>query len=314
MSDRVKFFDTTLRDGEQSPGFSLTSPQKLEMAKQLARLNVDVIEAGFPAASPDDFAGRADHRARGARTDHRRPGASRGGRYRSVLGGDSRRRAAAHPHLPVVLGHSSRIAVSTPARRSQGARGGDGVAGEALHRRRRVLADGRHALRLAVRVRGARGGDRGRRDDGQHRRHVRLCPARRVRHDDHLHPRARRQYRARDDLGALPRRPGPGGRQLAGRHQGRRAAGRVLRQWHRRAGRQRGARRAGHGADGSPRPPSGRAQHQHRADRADQSSCCSSSRASPFSPTRRSSAPTPLRTRAASTRTACSRTPAPTRS
>jgi 2-isopropylmalate synthase len=55
MSDRVKFFDTTLRDGEQSPGFSLTSPQKLEMAKQLARLNVDVIEAGFPAASPDDF-------------------------------------------------------------------------------------------------------------------------------------------------------------------------------------------------------------------------------------------------------------------
>ncbi len=51
----VKIFDTTLRDGEQSPGFSLTSPQKLEIAKQLARLNVDVIEAGFPAASPDDF-------------------------------------------------------------------------------------------------------------------------------------------------------------------------------------------------------------------------------------------------------------------
>src|SRR4030081_2275932 len=56
MPDYVKIFDTTLRDGEQSPGFSLTSPQKVEMARALARLGVDVIEAGFPAASPDDFA------------------------------------------------------------------------------------------------------------------------------------------------------------------------------------------------------------------------------------------------------------------
>src|SRR3981081_4422897 len=56
MAEYVKIFDTTLRDGEQSPGFSLTSPQKVTMAAQLARLGVDVIEAGFPAASPDDFA------------------------------------------------------------------------------------------------------------------------------------------------------------------------------------------------------------------------------------------------------------------
>jgi 2-isopropylmalate synthase len=55
MADYITFFDTTLRDGEQSPGFSLTSSQKLTMAQQLARLGVDVIEAGFPAASPDDF-------------------------------------------------------------------------------------------------------------------------------------------------------------------------------------------------------------------------------------------------------------------
>jgi 2-isopropylmalate synthase len=54
--DRVIIFDTTLRDGEQSPGFSLTSEQKIQMARQLAKLGVDVIEAGFPAASPDDFA------------------------------------------------------------------------------------------------------------------------------------------------------------------------------------------------------------------------------------------------------------------
>jgi 2-isopropylmalate synthase len=56
MTDYVKIFDTTLRDGEQSPGFALTSPQKVELAHQLAKLGVDVIEAGFPAASPDDFA------------------------------------------------------------------------------------------------------------------------------------------------------------------------------------------------------------------------------------------------------------------
>ena len=51
----VRIFDTTLRDGEQSPGATLTSKEKLEIAKQLAKLGVDIIEAGFPVASPDDF-------------------------------------------------------------------------------------------------------------------------------------------------------------------------------------------------------------------------------------------------------------------
>src|SRR6266545_2833330 len=53
--DRVIIFDTTLRDGEQSPGFSMNTMEKLEMARQLARLNVDVIEAGFPISSEEDF-------------------------------------------------------------------------------------------------------------------------------------------------------------------------------------------------------------------------------------------------------------------
>ncbi len=56
-SDYVRLFDTTLRDGEQSPGATLTSAEKLEIARALARLGVDVIEAGFPAASPDDLEG-----------------------------------------------------------------------------------------------------------------------------------------------------------------------------------------------------------------------------------------------------------------
>jgi 2-isopropylmalate synthase len=53
--DRVLIFDTTLRDGEQSPGISLNTQEKLEIAQQLARLGVDVIEAGFPITSPGDF-------------------------------------------------------------------------------------------------------------------------------------------------------------------------------------------------------------------------------------------------------------------
>jgi 2-isopropylmalate synthase len=53
--DYVRIFDTTLRDGEQSPGATLTSSEKLEIARMLAKLGVDIIEAGFPIASPDDF-------------------------------------------------------------------------------------------------------------------------------------------------------------------------------------------------------------------------------------------------------------------
>jgi 2-isopropylmalate synthase len=55
MSARIKIFDTTLRDGEQTPGVSLNIQEKLEIARQLARLGVDVIEAGFAISSPGDF-------------------------------------------------------------------------------------------------------------------------------------------------------------------------------------------------------------------------------------------------------------------
>src|SRR2546429_4608581 len=53
--ERVHIFDTTLRDGEQSPGISLNTQEKVEIAQQLAKLGVDVIEAGFPITSPGDF-------------------------------------------------------------------------------------------------------------------------------------------------------------------------------------------------------------------------------------------------------------------
>ena len=55
MSNRIYIFDTTLRDGEQSPGCSMTVPEKLRMASKLADLGVDIMEAGFPIASDGDF-------------------------------------------------------------------------------------------------------------------------------------------------------------------------------------------------------------------------------------------------------------------
>src|SRR5271165_1883343 len=55
MPDKVFIFDTTLRDGEQSPGSSMNLPEKIEMAHQLERLGVDILEAGFPIASQGDF-------------------------------------------------------------------------------------------------------------------------------------------------------------------------------------------------------------------------------------------------------------------
>ena len=58
MSDRLFIFDTTLRDGEQVPGCQLNTVEKIQVAKQLELLGVDVIEAGFPISSPGDFKSR----------------------------------------------------------------------------------------------------------------------------------------------------------------------------------------------------------------------------------------------------------------
>jgi 2-isopropylmalate synthase len=55
MADHVYIFDTTMRDGEQSPGATMTTQEKIEVARQLAKMGVDIMEAGFPAASPGDF-------------------------------------------------------------------------------------------------------------------------------------------------------------------------------------------------------------------------------------------------------------------
>jgi 2-isopropylmalate synthase len=68
-SRRIIIFDTTLRDGEQSPGCSMNLDEKLEVAQALVDLGVDVIEAGFPIASPGDFESVPQDRTNGARLD-----------------------------------------------------------------------------------------------------------------------------------------------------------------------------------------------------------------------------------------------------
>ena len=55
MAERIYIFDTTLRDGEQAPGYSMNLEEKIRMARQLERLGVDIIEAGFAISSPGDF-------------------------------------------------------------------------------------------------------------------------------------------------------------------------------------------------------------------------------------------------------------------
>jgi 2-isopropylmalate synthase len=55
MTDKIIIFDTTLRDGEQSPGYSMNSAEKMYLASQLEKLRVDVLEAGFPSSSEGDF-------------------------------------------------------------------------------------------------------------------------------------------------------------------------------------------------------------------------------------------------------------------
>ena len=81
--NRVIIFDTTLRDGEQSPGASMNLDEKLRIAELLAELGVDVIEAGFPIASNGDFEAVAGDIQAGQGAGHLRPLPLRAGRYQA---------------------------------------------------------------------------------------------------------------------------------------------------------------------------------------------------------------------------------------
>ena len=222
MSERdpnhVIIFDTTLRDGEQSPGISLDEGEKLEIAEQLARLGVDVIEAGFPIASQGDFeAHQGRRRAVGkpggpvicglSRTAHKDVD-----RCWEAIEGAAERRI--HIFIATSETHMKHKLRMTPEQVIAEA-SSVGRQGPHLHRRRRVLTRGRVPLRLRLHVHGAAGSRRRRRHHAEHPRHRRLRHPRGVRPPPRRRPRPR--ARRLRHLGALPRRPRAGGRQLAGR-------------------------------------------------------------------------------------------------
>ena len=122
VGPRVWVFDTTLRDGEQSPGATMTVDEKLEMADALVALGVDIIEAGFPAASPGDFEAVKLIAGSGQGRGDRRAGPGERERYRA---GGVRRQGCgpvAHPHLHRDVRHPPRAQAADDAR--AGARAG----------------------------------------------------------------------------------------------------------------------------------------------------------------------------------------------
>ena len=128
--DHVIVFDTTMRDGEQSPGASMSLDEKLELAKILEDMGVDVIEAGFPIASNGDFEAVrkiAEDRHR----EHRlRPGPRRRRRYRALRRGDPSGQARPHPHL-----HLHQPAAPRPHPAHDAGRRADAVTGSVTHAR-----------------------------------------------------------------------------------------------------------------------------------------------------------------------------------
>ena len=178
-ANRVHIFDTTLRDGEQSPGISLNTAEKVEIAQQLARLGVDVIEAGFPITSPGDFEAvqEISRRVEGpvicglART-HKADIDAAWGAVKD----------AARPRIHTFISTSDihiEHQLQTDREDVKGQARAAVAPGQVLLRGRRVLADGRDPRRRRVHRRGLRDRGRGGRDRRQHPRHRRLHDARR---------------------------------------------------------------------------------------------------------------------------------------
>ena len=303
--DRVLIFDTTLRDGEQCPGATMTLEEKLEIAGLLDEMGVDIIEAGFPIASNGDFEAVSEIAKRVKKATV--AGLARAGMKDIDRAGEAVRQARKpriHTFLSTSPVHMKYKLQKEPDEVLEMVIA-LGDAGPQPRRGRRVVGRGRHPHRARLPVPLRRGGDQGRRDDDQHPRHRRLHGAGRVLRADQDAARAGAERRQGDLLGALPQRPRHGGRELARRRRRRRAADRVHRQRHRRARRQRRPRGDRDG-DQDPRRRAA-VPYRHR-DRDADAGLEGGRRTRPpsrCSTTRRSSAGTPSRTRAASTRTGC---------
>jgi 2-isopropylmalate synthase len=163
MTDKLIIFDTTLRDGEQSPGASMTRDEKLRIARQLERLRVDVIEAGFAASSNGDF-----EAVRPSPTPSRTATVCSLARAndRDIARAAEALKGAARARIHTFIATSAAHGEEAAHDARPGARAGQ--AGGALRaqpvRRHRVLARGRLPLRPRLPVPRARGGDRRGRD------------------------------------------------------------------------------------------------------------------------------------------------------
>ena len=312
-SNRVLIFDTTLRDGEQSPGATMTHDEKLEIAQHARRDG----RRHHRGRLPDRLRGRLPRRLRdregGEERGDLRPRPRQPQGHRPLLGGGAPREIPAHPHLHRHLAAAPRDPEPDHGRDGR-ADPRDGDPRPQPLRQRAMVADGRDADRVGLPRPRRRDRDQGRRHDDQHPRHRGLHRAGRERRPDPP-PDRRGAGRGRGDLrDALPQRPRHGDGQQPRRRRGRRAADRVHDQRPGRACRQHRAGRGGDGAEGAPRHHA----LDHPASTPPRSwpsrAASPPSRASRCSSTRRSSARTPSRTRAASTRTACSRTPRRSRS
>ena len=163
--DRLIVFDTTLRDGEQAPGFSLRIEEKVRLARQLEALGVDIVEAGFPDRVGGRRRGGHDgSRSRSSGPSWRRwPGARPGDIDRAAWSIAPARRGRIHTFIATSDLHLARKLRMTREACFDGRRGRRD-ARALLHRRRRVLGRGRDAKRPRLPVPADRSGHRRRRD------------------------------------------------------------------------------------------------------------------------------------------------------
>ena len=304
---RITIFDTTLRDGEQSPGCSMNVQEKLRMAHQLDRLGVDVIEAGFPIASEGDFAAVQAIAATIRRPDHRRPGPRLHRRTSSAPGRRSRAprgRASTSSWPPPTF--TCKYKLQDLATAVSGAGRAMRCVWPSLVRRRGVFSGGRHPHRSGISVRGARCGGRGRVPprSTSRTRSATACRRSSASMIQSIRQRVRGiekvtiSAHCHNDLGLAV------ANSLAA-IAGRRAPGGVHHQRHRRARRQCLAGRDRDGHARPSRPLSVRDRRGQRAAVSQPASCSARSPACRCSPTRPSSGAMPLRTKPASIRTAC---------
>ena len=177
--DRIIFFDTTLRDGEQSPGFSMNLEEKLRMAEELAELGVDVIEAGFAIASPGDFESVQSIAQKFSKDG---PVIASLGRANpaDILRSAEALKPAARKRIHIVLATSDAAYARQAAADAGGGAGPDDLqrhAGPAALRRRRMVGRGRQPLRPRLPLPLRRGRHQGGRHHHQHPRHRRLFDA-----------------------------------------------------------------------------------------------------------------------------------------